>query len=346
METHVALKRIPQLDGLRGLAVLSVLLAHCPLILGNWLDSLIRLVSRGFQLGYLGVDLFFLLSGFLITSILVRDEGLTFKKRYWRFYARRSIRIFPIYYLTIIVCQIFFSKYDYWYNYLYISNYWFSFDLAPHPLRHTWSLAVEEQFYLLWPVIIWEFRQFRMKLLYVIMAVSVGTACLYEYIDCSQLVYRSLETRMLSLAVGSYFALQGLPRFSTKCLLFALVGLYAIVQVVVGMRYFSMGIELYERLLFQPVFCAISAVLFLLAINSTGLARQILCSKCLAFIGAISYALYLFHLPVLYAFGAINVENSQPIGWSVFLLFVFSLFTLSVLSRYLVELPLLKIRPS
>src|SRR5207302_1470520 len=133
------------LDGLRGLAVISVFIFH----------STVHLIALGpfGYMGWLGVDLFFVLSGFLITSILLRARDA--ENYYKVFFARRALRILPPYYLVLI-----FALLTTRYHYPYRIQIWFWFNLsnlitAFNPMlipwvSHYWSLAVEEQFYLIW----------------------------------------------------------------------------------------------------------------------------------------------------------------------------------------------------
>ena len=143
---------IPQLDTIRAIAVLLVIIHH-------WLpqDSVLNIVPNG----PLGVNIFFVLSGFLITGILLREkdkaEVLKQKKKtiFRNFYIRRSLRIFPIYYLFLFVLWVIHDpsvQSDGTYFYTYTSNYLFySQEFFPARTAHLWSLGVEEQFYLLWP---------------------------------------------------------------------------------------------------------------------------------------------------------------------------------------------------
>jgi peptidoglycan/LPS O-acetylase OafA/YrhL len=139
---------MPQLDGLRALAVVAVIFSH-------YAGFAYRLT-----LGDLGVRLFFVLSGFLITGILLQSRGRPTSTALKVFYARRVLRIFPIYYLTLFLAVLFgvpTVREAIGWHVLYLSNYYLislGLGAAGNPLLHFWSLAVEEQFYLLWPLII------------------------------------------------------------------------------------------------------------------------------------------------------------------------------------------------
>jgi len=157
---------VPALDGLRGLAILLVLARHTANELqpGRGLDVAVK---RVLQVGWSGVDLFFVLSGFLITGILLDARG---GRHYFRnFYMRRSLRIFPVYYgslfVTFAVLPFFVAtplfavlqRNQLWY-WTYLVNVLSPLTGGtgtPYNTAHLWSLAVEEQFYLLWPAVVW-----------------------------------------------------------------------------------------------------------------------------------------------------------------------------------------------
>jgi peptidoglycan/LPS O-acetylase OafA/YrhL len=133
------MKRIASLDGIRALSISLVLLAH---LATSGSAPLIAKVVWRFDLGNLGVRVFFVISGFLITSILLREK-IDLKD----FYVRRFWRIFPAYYVFLAAMAFLIPVSDLLHAASYTTNYY-----LPHwPVGHTWSLSVEEQFYLLWP---------------------------------------------------------------------------------------------------------------------------------------------------------------------------------------------------
>jgi peptidoglycan/LPS O-acetylase OafA/YrhL len=155
----------PALDGVRGVAILAVTLYRLIKELDPDSHPLVGFVRRFAPLGERGVDLFFVLSGFLITGILIRSKG---KPKYFRnFIVRRSLRIFPLYFASLIVglfvlprvipTQAFeFPRKEQFYLWTYLSNVRMSWlnEWCFGPMDHFWSLAVEEHFYLLWPLIV------------------------------------------------------------------------------------------------------------------------------------------------------------------------------------------------
>src|SRR6188474_573227 len=146
--------RMPQLDGLRTLAVTAVAVSH-------WTpDFLVGIVPWG-----TGVQLFFVLSGFLITGILLRsrptDHGVPLSNALRVFYARRFLRIFPLYYGVLVLCLLLGAGtiYQTWpWHFSYVTNFYYwrygHGDEVSDPFLHFWSLSVEEQFYLMWPLIV------------------------------------------------------------------------------------------------------------------------------------------------------------------------------------------------
>lgn len=216
--------RLPVLDGLRGFAVLYVIFLHFFLTPLDAAGPLKRALYGIIELGFTGVDLFFVLSGFLITGILLTNAS---SDRYFSaFYARRLLRIFPLYYLLCLVCIVvipaipFFARYDYFwegapaspvYYWLFLNN----FDLFL-PIRHNlmlgvcWSLAIEEQFYLAWPLVIRLLGKHRA--LHASVALFVLSALLrnllhYGYGVDALPLYHATFTHLEAITLGSIIAI-------------------------------------------------------------------------------------------------------------------------------------------
>jgi peptidoglycan/LPS O-acetylase OafA/YrhL len=156
---------IPALDGIRGIAILAVLLHHCRFLL-NPAFHFQRILGKLFELGWCGVVLFFVLSGFLITGILI--DSRTSPNYFSTFYARRVLRIFPLYY-SFLALAFLGSRFLHerllmgadpiatlnpWWYLGFVQNFRPNTILVDPYLGHLWSLAVEEQFYLVWPLLV------------------------------------------------------------------------------------------------------------------------------------------------------------------------------------------------
>lgn len=135
-------KRIEQLDGIRAVAIAAVFIHH----------------TCGVRILWMGVDLFFILSGFLITGVLMNGRTKSLKQYFGHFYSRRARRILPPYVLLLAVTSLLFgiAWIQHWYYYILLMNFMLAFQVPhPHSFDILWSLAVEEQFYLLWPFVIY-----------------------------------------------------------------------------------------------------------------------------------------------------------------------------------------------
>jgi peptidoglycan/LPS O-acetylase OafA/YrhL len=184
--------RQPSLDGLRGLAVLLVMASH---FLAGSLASI----------GWVGVDLFFVLSGYLITSLLRESRDLG------RFYCRRAFRILPLYYLAVLVAvvaspTVLATQAWYW---LHGANWLFALqpDAYVGGTFHFWSLAIEEQFYLAWPLVVWSAGRRLPMVCLALIAVSFGLRAVLAMSGVSWLpLYVLTPTHLEPLAVGSALA--------------------------------------------------------------------------------------------------------------------------------------------
>ena len=173
------IKYFKNLDGIRAIAVLMVMLSHFLTPLHSKFNILQQLLNKSSMLGQLGVSLFFVLSGFLITRILLNTKE---KKQYFKnFYVRRILRIFPLYYLFLILFYYIFpfildteipkfSQQLYYFTYL--QNFAITFKWDSVGPIHFWSLAVEEHFYIFWPFIIYFFKDNKVIRIIILLIVS------------------------------------------------------------------------------------------------------------------------------------------------------------------------------
>jgi peptidoglycan/LPS O-acetylase OafA/YrhL len=338
-----ALTYRPDVDGLRALAVLSVIAFHAsPTVLPG---------------GYIGVDIFFVISGFLITSIICRNlDNSTFT--YTDFYARRAKRIFPS--LLIVLASTCFigwlillpDEYRQLGKHIaagsgFISNFvlWMEsgyFDKAAEykPLLHLWSLGIEEQFYLLWPpliVFIWRRKANVLSVACAIIAVSFVINVIFVSLWQATDTFYLPSTRFWELLAGGalgyahLFKREELSRFASSANVQACLGVLLLLIAAVALN---------AELLFPGWWALLPTLGALLVINAGPAAwinGNFLSSRTLVFIGIISYPLYLWHWPLL-SFASILDGNGKPPG-SIRVVAVVLAFVLSWLTYRIVEKP-------
>ena len=342
----------PELDGLRGISILLVYIHHLyyPLMPG----------------GFFGVDVFFVLSGFLITSLLVeeweREGSISLKD----FYIRRVLRLMPAVFTLILVligfALIFLDKkraietyQGIWLTLSYASNwlYGFGYFSADNPLGITWSLAIEEQFYLTWPLLLslaLRFKLGRRWILY-ILALLISLISLYRKILVDQgsnilRLYYSSDTHADGLLIGCLVGLLiswNLLPYNRK-LEISMKFLVAVGVIFVGYLVGTASWEnlmLYQRGGYTLVASSIGLLLVVLVVWPPKFALLVLRFVPLVWIGRISYGLYLWHWPVRWF---IYPKNGLPasVGQLLFVL-VLSL-SLTTLSYYFVEKPFLRLK--
>lgn len=329
--------RIVELDGLRGIAILLVMLHHFMVIDPQQLWE--RWVVFSTHFGWSGVDLFFVLSGFLITGILLDARH---SPHYFRsFYARRVLRIFPLYYAVLIVALVLLPivphpKIDvvagaggrdifYW---TFLSNWSMALDDAFHNriLAPTWSLAIEEQFYLIWPLVVLACGCKRLLWLCPLLAMSslALRLTMLHYFDAGNTaVYVLTPCRFDSLALGAWSAslvrhthlsngwLRALPWIAALAILAAYFGelCYALGQT--GDAYsrstFALGPGI--SLLAVGFTCL---VLYFSVPSSSSRLRSWLRHPALLSFGKYSYAIYLTHMPIRAALRDVALGPDSP----------------------------------
>lgn len=315
---------IPTLDGIRGLAILLVVLFHHTLMRQSTLFD--RVYVNLARLGWSGVDLFFVLSGFLITGILYDAKG---KTHYYRnFYVRRTLRIFPLYYafifFTLAVSPRLWPDTDLaamgraamrntseaWY-WLYLSNVLFARDEGfGHPnLAVTWSLAIEEQFYLVWPVVVALLG--RRSLMWTCVglmatALALRTALVMGGADLT-VPYVLPFCRMDALAAGGFVALAlrddhevaRLVTWARRLAAAALLTVFGIWYVEDPLNNGNWTEPIMQTAGYTILALFFGSLVALTATSREGSAlSRVFSAPLLRTFGKYSYALYLFHVPV------------------------------------------------
>lgn len=278
-------KFIPQFDHLRAVAVLLVMLFHA----SHHVNSFP--MSDWFSFGWVGVDLFFVLSGFLITRILL--DTRRYPNYFLNFYARRILRIWPLYFALLALMFLVMPRiaphwsaeamkhaHPGWAFVLFVQNLTSGHDLTG-PLSVTWSLAIEEQFYLVWPLMVWMLPERRVRqLALAIVLVSPIVRLSFAAADPSASVYYHTLTRLDGLALGSFLACW-LPEAETaRVQRAALVVLPA--ALVAAIVFTAKWVQ------FSAIALVVGAVVCLSLFVP-------LRNQFLAYTGRISYALYLVH---------------------------------------------------
>lgn len=323
-------------DGLRAIAVLSVILFHAQYSL--------------FAGGFVGVDVFFVISGYLITSIILKqdDTAGSFLKK---FYEGRIRRLLPPVIPVLLVTSAFAysllsleAMEEYTKSLvaflMFISN-WFFWDVAGYfdgpshlkPLLHTWSLSVEEQFYIFFPVIALLLKRYHKSLLPAfILAVFIGSLSYNIYLvwnnDLNSAFFNSFG-RFWEIALGSLLAC-GLIKSPTSAVMKNIVGATGLIVIVCCVFFLREDISFPG---FWALFPTIGAAMVILA--QGGVASKILAAKPLVGVGLISYALYLWHWP-LFAFLNTYFISPRP---EYFAVAIVATFILSLASYFFIERP-------
>ncbi len=321
-----------EIDGLRTIAVLSVLFFHAEF--------------QGFSGGFIGVDVFFVISGYLITSVILRDISVD-KFTFTKFYEKRVRRIFPAllfislccvpfalflmtpldlkhFFQSLVGSTIFGSNVLFW---LQSGDY---FDTASiwKPLHHTWSLAVEEQFYVFHPIIILLASRFSQKFQKGIILVGIILSISYSlyFINFNPKGnFYLLPSRIWELYSGALLAYFNFDKiksyFSNRlCDIFTILGLILIFYSLLTFNSLTPHPSL---LTIIPVFGTILIIIFS---GDTGFSGSILTNKKIVYLGLISYSLYLWHYPI-FVFSRLILPNDLTSLNYIFLIFISFIFS-------------------
>ena len=336
----------PEIDGLRAIAVGAVILYHAQItILGH----------QPFKGGFIGVDIFFVISGYLITSIILKDLVTTGSFSFKHFYERRVRRILPALLFVMLVSLPFawmyllpssfidFSK-SILYSLGFSSNFYFHYSGQEYgaesgllkPFLHTWSLSVEEQFYILFPIVLlFTFKYFRKYLVHILILGFIISLGLAEWTSRNYLSisFYFIHTRMWELLAGSllaYYEINNGCRGKNKTL--------NLILPTLGLLLIGHSILFFNDRMFHPSFYTLSPILGVCLIiwfsNKKEIITKILSTKLFVGVGLISYSLYLWHYPIFAFARQINFTVGD-IYKKILLGLVTSI--ISIISYYLVE---------
>jgi peptidoglycan/LPS O-acetylase OafA/YrhL len=337
----------PEIDGLRAIAVVSVILYHAQISFQNY---------TLFKGGFIGVDIFFVISGYLITSIILKEIFITGEFKFKYFYERRIRRILPALLIVMLASLPFawiyltpisiidFSK-SILYSLGFSSNFYFHYSGQQYgvqssyliPFMHTWSLSIEEQYYILFPlIIVFIIKFFKKYLIHTLILIFIISLILADWgsKNYPSLNFYILPTRGWELLAGSILAYYEvtLGRRSKNQTL-------NLIMPIIGFLLIGYSILFFNDKMFHPSFYSVIPIIGVCLIiwfsDKFQFFTKILSTKLLVGIGLISYSLYLWHYPIFaflrnYSWVWKNTEQPHFIYLkygSIFLIVILSIFT-------------------
>lgn len=345
------MERIKYIDGIRGIAVIMVLFFHLNL----------------YQQGFAGVEVFFVISGFIISTLLIGEYTKTGTIGLKNFYIRRVSRIYPPLMIVVFISIILFINFPIssltdrfyqealytsfggtnWYEVIHTTGYWENG--VKSPLLHMWSIAIEIQFYLFWPLVMKKIMDIEVKskcnlLVYFICSLSILFFILTfvsSYYYSFNYLYYSSHTRVVSFIVGGLFATINL-RYKSKKSFEEKRVVFLLVTAIIVSYFFqlnSIWLFRYQILIFTTICGAF--ILTLGKVKPTNLIRKFFENPILLYLGKISYSFYLWHIPIIIFVTQKNIQQLTKISlnnetWIIIIQITFS-FVLASLSNVLIE---------
>ena len=344
MEPHGPQARLghrPSLDGVRGVAIACVVLNH----------------TVGYPgMGFTGVDLFFVLSGFLITTLLLEEHAQNGRVSLGNFYRRRALRLLPALVAFLAVFLVYAAVrgpvrgmnfdealFGVAAGLGYFTNIAMGFEdnAIPFELRHLWSLAIEEHFYIVWPPVLFLVLRGRKRLALGVLGVAIVLSVvqqirLVEDGAISQRIVFGTDTRISSIAFGCIVAVALALSTSARVRVesFARTVFPLVFACFLVLLFIHPRVSLFSA--WMVLYGACCALLIVVALDDRTRLARVLSVRPLAFLGKISYALYLWHVAIFWAFGLRTVPELMDVP-ALALSFAFALA-----SYYLVEMPFLR----
>lgn len=343
------IKYRPDIDGLRAIAVLSVIVYHAKISFNN------SYILSG---GFLGVDIFFVISGYLISSIILQEIKEKKNFSFLNFYDRRLRRIIPV--LFVVFLFTFFLGFLFLEpnfftdlsksiisSLLFFSNIFFYFTGIEYdapssltiPLLHTWSLSIEEQFYIIFPVLllaIYKLQKNRYLIIISIIVISILSAEVLSRYN-QDLNFYILSSRVWELMCGVLCALIKTNGYEDKISKknYEIIHLSALILIVSSFFLFS---DQNRNPSLMTLFPILGTMLLILFDKKNTFIRKILTLKIFVFVGLISYSLYLWHYP-FFSFARLIFENNHPNIYLIKLAIPFIILIFSILTYFFIEKP-------
>lgn len=341
---------LPALDGLRGVAIL-VVMVHNLLFIAPGGDLFGRILVAIADRGWIGVQLFFALSGFLITRILIASRDAT--NYFSSFYARRTLRIFPLYYATLLVIFVLLPALDALpegfirhpqrelAKWLYLTNWVQPFHPGQGSIPHLWSLAVEEQFYLLWPLVVrWLSTAALLRSCIVLALGSLLFRVVLQWQGADfEMIYEFTPSRIDALVLGAAVACLRPSADATRTVRGTALTGWAALAVFVGgalaTRGYAAHLPLTQTLGYSALSVSAACALWAIAGRAPGRsALPLLESRVLRAMGRYSYGLYLLHVPLHVLVGVPWLGPTAGWAWPQALAYLAAMLALSLAAAW------------
>ena len=294
-----------------------------------------------FEYGFLGVDIFFVISGFVITSMIYQEIKITKKFNFYNFYTRRFKRIYPVLFFILTISLfliIFFQPLDlflsnlkvYFLSLLGISNFYYLFlkkdyfdTVFDDPFAHTWSLGVEEQFYVIFPLLLFcilRSNKYLKNILILSLLTFIGISFSIIFLENIKLIFYSPLFRFCEFLIGAltFFLIKKIKLKYNYLSLSALMVLFFFILI-------PKNISLPNTIL---VTCILTSIFILFyEKNENKLFNYIIENKPMIFLGNVSYSFYLWHLPVIYFYDLYFLQSLFRIPLLFFIIFLLSFFS-------------------
>lgn len=354
---NVPIKHFEDFDSMRGIAALSVVLFHISthFIFPNTpsYSIFLKIISFNENAGIMGVNFFFVLSGFLITYLILREKYETGRLEVLKFYMRRILRIWPLYFLTIIIGFIIYPflaeilnksyiEQAHWQFYVVFltnfNNIIHGFSLGI--LGVQWSVAIEEQFYLIWPLL-FGFIKNKRTFLFISLALVIfsNIFIIHNIIDANYIYFHTFSA-INELAFGGIAAFVAFHKPNTiKNILGKFSNLLVITIYVTGLTMVFFNNEIssfsyYYAVIKKPVIALFFVFIVLEQTYSNKSLFKLRKIKFLAFLGKISYGIYLLHMVAIQLILSINAYFVMPALLNVLLSLIMTIFLSQISYKY------------
>ena len=324
-------KLINHIQFLRAISVLLVFFYHLKLF--------------NFEYGYIGVDIFFIISGYVITARIYNEYIINKEFNFVNFYKKRIKRIYPVLFCIFSICIIFiifFQPLDLFlenfkvfiFTLLGVSNLYYLFSTKDYfdtvfddPFAHSWSLGVEEQFYILFPIfliiLLKNINKINLNIIILVILIIANIIFLYFFSNSEKIIFYSPLFRFWQFLLGTLTFLISI-KFKNKIYALSLISFLILIIFIMNGNYIS-KVNL-------TVFSSILACFFILFYETNKFGKVVFENKAIVFLGNISYSFYLWHLPIIYFYNLYFVDHYIKI----FLIFLLT-FLLSTLSFLYIE---------